>query len=87
MLTKTEIEFFIHTVPESLTQCATVAVALDKSGYGQSFYVKSLSELNKILRGWGMEGDDLESYDDKRTSGFYIADKVSIDNVLRGYRP
>ncbi|MDP3508074.1 MAG: hypothetical protein Q8T09_08800 [Candidatus Melainabacteria bacterium] len=86
MLT-TEIEFFIHTAANGDNKGAMVAVALDRSGYGRSFCVNSVKELNKILRSWDMPGEDLESYDDKRTSGFYIADKTSVDGVLKGYRP
>lgn len=84
----TEIEFFIHTAADGDNKGAMVAVALDdRSVYGHSFYVNSVKELNKILRSWDMPGEDLENYDDKRTSGFYTTDKASVDSVLKGYRP
>lgn len=88
MQTKTAIEFFVRTCADTDGPGANVAVVFDTddSRCG-GFYVESVGELNEILRDWGMTGEDLESYEDKRTESFYTCDKTKVDAVLKAYKP
>ena len=88
MQTKTETEFFVRTCADTDGPGANLAVVFDTdSSLCSGFYVYTVKQLSDILRGWGMEGEALESYEDERATGFYTCDKAKVDAVLRASNP
>lgn len=88
MQTQTATEFFVRTCADTDGPGANIAVVFDtdNSRCG-GFYVYTIKQLSDILRGWGMEGEDLESYEDKRATGFYTCEKAKVDAVLKAFKP